>query len=134
MNLFRPVAEFPEIALLIFIAVFAPCTKLFWPVTPTLTLLVPLLIQIFLGYCHPMCFRPIFNCFFKLQFLPVLQLFIWDGEHTHVCFCSTCFFILSFHAAPYQPFKNRVDKIFTPPPFGSKHAFTITCNSQDIIY
>ena len=37
VNLFCSVVEFPAIASFIFIAVFATCTKSFWPVTLTLT-------------------------------------------------------------------------------------------------
>ena len=70
---------------------------------------------IYLRCFHPMCFRPLYNCSFKLQFLPGFQLLIWEGDHAHVCFCGTCLFIYSFHAAPYQPFKNRVDQPFHLP-------------------
>ena len=67
---------------------------------------------IYLRCCHPLCFRPLSNCSFKLQFLPGLQLLRWEGDHAHVCFCGTCFFISSLHTSPYQPSKNRVDKPF----------------------
>ena len=67
---------------------------------------------IYLKWYHPLCFRPLSNCYFKLQVLPGFQLFIWEGCHGHICFCGACVFISSLHAAPCQIFKNRADKPF----------------------
>ena len=113
VNFFCSVAESPTILLCIFIAFFAPCKKKqfglwhwqwrrcchhwYW---------------IYLRCCHPLCFRPLSNFSFKLQFLTGVQLLRWEGYHAHVCFCGPCVFIYYLRAYPYQPFKNRADKPF----------------------
>ena len=71
--------------------------------------------RIYLRCCHSLWLWQLANCPFKPQFLPGLQLLRWEGDHAHVCFCGTCFFIYSLHRSPYQPFKNRADKPFHLP-------------------
>ena len=71
--------------------------------------------HIYLRECHTMCFQSLANFLFEPQFLTDLQLLRWEGDHAHVCFWGTCFFIYSLHTAPYHPFNNRLDKKFNLP-------------------
>ena len=91
--------------------------KSFRPVTLTLAPLLPPLILHHMMFWHTLCYRPLSNCSFKPHFLPGHQLLRWEGDHTHVCFCGTCFSTSSPLADPYHSFKNRADKLLHFPVF-----------------
>ena len=110
VNFFCPVAESPAIAAFVFIAVLATFTKIFHPVTMTMTPLPPPPILNLSEVLPPSVLPETLQLLLQATVSARISTFDMGGLPHFVCFCGACVFISSLQAAPYQLFKNMVGK------------------------
>ena len=100
MKLFRPVAEFPAIAPVIYIAVFAPLTKNISAYDTDIDDADATTDPEFSEVLSPAV--PLATSQLCLQAAVSTRpsFFTWESDHNHVWFCGACVFVSSLHPYP----------------------------------